>query len=571
MKKYQLLFSLLMPFLLSVTCSAQCQPQMVCIVENEATTASAQIAVQIPDNSPITKIRLNSENSGKSLIKDVFAVKSFFLPVELADGENSFNIIAYTNNKIVFSTVNPIVINRKNSPTIVTQQSNQFSEGTKDKKLRLLGKGSVKNQETYNFEIDASELSPQVGSYAIEILNEDDKGKKTSDSETRKIEQDAGSNRHKQLQSVELKLREGKNTIRVYTRMEGQNPNTFTADLTVECVNCKDQPAPSESIIIRSIVGLEQIGASSARSEQHPFLSLFFSTPVNIGRKFVCPIEKPNCAEADKIEKPKFTFSVWSDIHLTTTPVQSVGSLASFTPAGFASNFVQGDSAGKVNDLVRSFDFLIGFDKQIVPLGKSFPGIFPGKTSLSLIAAGGAISPLSSDKGAVFYKIPTDAANAEALFAVFPEARGKTNIAFVAPERNRFFRQYYAGFRLKTFFSDKETQFLPAMFDVTFGQNEAITNRLQGVIMRIDGSTPFPVSKAGFLYLFGSVNMRLGRSKEITPTFFLEPATNVSLTNADTIVLPLDRSPFQTKDRDVFRIGVGADLFKLFKKEDAPK
>lgn len=270
-----------------------------------------------------------------------------------------------------------------------------------------------------------------------------------------------------------------------------------------------------------------------------------------------------------KIPKPKFAFSVWGDIRMTTTAVQSIGSLAGFTPAGFAANFVQGDSAGKVNDLVRSFDFLVGFDKEIVKLGKRFDGVFPGRTSLSFIAAGGAITPLSSDKGALFFKVPTETEPQNAaFFKAFPEAAGKKNIAFVASERNRFFRHYYAGFRLKTFFDDKEIKYVPAMFDVTFGQNEAITNRLQGIVMRLDGSTPFPVSKAGFLYLFGSVNMRLGRSKETVPAFFLDPVTNTTLTSADTIVLPLDRAPFQTRDRDVFRFGVGVDVFKLFKKEE---
>lgn len=145
------------------------------------------------------------------------------------------------------------------------------------------------------------------------------------------------------------------------------------------------------------------------------------------------------------------------------------------------------------------------------------------------------------------------------------------NIAFVAPERDRFFRQYYAGFRLKTLFDDTEVKYQPALFDITFGQNEAITGILKGVIMRLDGSTPLPISKAGFLYLFGSVNMRLGRNRETSPAFFLELTTGVSLTAADTIVFPVDRLLFQTKDRDVFRIGVGVDVFKLFKKDETPK
>lgn len=581
--QHRLLILLLTVVLLAKVGTAQDNPFFTYITDDQVDTASTQIAVKIT-NPSITKIRFTNETNGNSLVKNVSVKKSFLMTVELDEGDNSFNITAYDKDKIVRSTDKPIVIVRKKllatahtSPTVLVTRVGSPSRTNQDQKLRLLGKGVIKNQATYTFEIDASTMPPQIGNYAIDVANENKKGKTINDSETRKIEIDAGSNRHKPLQSVEIKLREGINTIRVFPRVDGVDLFDSRDVLIVECTNCKDQPKPSESVVVRSIVGLEQVGASSARSQQSPFVSFFFNTPVNIGTKKDCPtgIEPKDCTTDKKVDKAKFAFSVWGDVRFTTTPVQSIGSLANFTPAGFASNFVQGDSAGKVNDLVRSFDFLVGFDKELVGPGEVFEGIFPGKTSLSFIAAGGAISPLSSDdQGAVFYKIPVDIetdANAKAFFDAFPGARNKTNIAFVAPERDRLFRQYYAGFRLKTFFSDKETRFVPAMFDVTFGQNEAITGRLKGVIMRLDGSMPFPVAKAGFLYLFGSVNMRLGRSKEIIPPFFLEPVTNISLSSADTFVTSINDSPFNTRDRDIFRIGVGVDLLRLFKKDETPK
>ncbi len=579
-KIHRILFSILMTFLFFTTTPAQCQPQMVCIVETEPTTEMAQIAVRIPVGSPITKVRLISENiRGEFVDTNVSAGKSYFFSVKLVDDKSNFNFVVYVGSQIVFSTPSPIVINKSKSVATASSVSEKIKDGSR---LHLRGEGAIKNQQTYKLEIDAGEMPPLVGSYAVEIKNEDKDGKNTFDSETKKIEFDAGINRHKQLQSIELKLREGDNKITVFPRVDGQNLDKSEARIEVKCTNCKDQPAPNDSVIVRSIIGLEQVGASSARSEQRPFLSFFFNTPINAGTKMVCPegsrMEKGKkvCAEGEKIPKLRFPFSVWGDVRLTTTPVQSIGSLAAFTPAAFASNFVQGDSADKVNDLVRSFDFLVGFDKQIFESGKVFPGVLPGKTSLSFIAAGGAISPLSSDRTALFFKIPTERTSQNSInfFKEFKELEGVTaykNIAFVAPERDRFFRQYYAGFRLKTLFENKEVQYQPALFDVTFGQNEAITGILKGVIMRLDGSTPLPVSKAGFLYLFGSVNMRLGRNRETSPTFFLEPTTGVSLTATDTIVFPVDRLPFQTKDRDVFRIGIGVDVFKLFKKDDAPK
>lgn len=65
-----------------------------------------------------------------------------------------------------------------------------------------------------------------------------------------------------------------------------------------------------------------------------------------------------------------------------------------------------------------------------------------------------------------------------AFLKLFPEAAGKTNIAFVTPARDRFYRQYYGGLRVKTFFYDKHDQLInqfPAIFDVSVGQNELVT------------------------------------------------------------------------------------------------
>ena len=75
-----MLFSFLATFLFFTVTPAKCQPQKVCIAENEAATATTQIAAQSHVGSPITKIRLSSDNSGKSLVKDVSIIKSFFLP-----------------------------------------------------------------------------------------------------------------------------------------------------------------------------------------------------------------------------------------------------------------------------------------------------------------------------------------------------------------------------------------------------------------------------------------------------------------------------------------------------------
>jgi hypothetical protein len=227
----------------------------------------------------------------------------------------------------------------------------------------------------------------------------------------------------------------------------------------------------------------------------------------------------------------------------------------------------------KSNDLTQSFDFLMGLEKKLSFI-QGLPGLgfIRGKSSMYMIAAGGAINPLAPDKVAQIFKIPTTGtppAVDSQFLKLFPEASGKKNIAFVSPERDRFFRQYLAGVRFKTYFYDKNDKPLtifPAMYDFTVGQNEAITGSLKGVILKFDGSTPLPIKGADYLSIFGAAQLRLGRKITNTlPSFFLEPAdSTANLFSSDTVIVPIDRYPQTISNRDIFRIGIGVDLFKLF-------
>ena len=584
--------------------TAQSLPKLTFLAKSKVDTATAQIALS-SDDETIGQVRIISEQSGKPLNQTHKLSEVVFITVELEEGVNRFTLLAYDKaGNLDNSAVKSIVITRIPASTdenvrnaapltntggaaISSSRNNFQSEQanpntTTDNTLRLNGERKIKDNNKISLEIDASKIDPLVGNYLIEVKDEDNKIIRT---ENRQIVQDERINQQKTLQTEEVTLAEGINNITVYTITRNKLLPSYRADIKVFCQSCSapKQSFSSQKVIFRSIIGYEQSGASSARSEQHPFLNFFFNTPIDFTRK-VKPKKKDKTnkqTESENEEKEDKTiwrgFSVWGDIRLTTTPVQGIGSLADFTPAAFATNFVQGDSTSKVNDLVKGFDFLVGIEQEVIKPGKLFSGSFSGRTSLSLIGAVGAITPLSSGKSALYYKIPTvnNGMEIDPRFRAFftgVELDGKTNVAFVTPDRDRFFRQYYGGFRLKTFFDNKELENFPATFDITFGQNEAITNSLTGVILRLDGSTPFSLPGADFLYLFGSVNMKLGKKfNESIPPFFLEPATGVSLSDNDTAVISIDRSPFQTRNRDIFRIGVGINLFKLFKKDDAPK
>jgi hypothetical protein len=322
----------------------------------------------------------------------------------------------------------------------------------------------------------------------------------------------------------------------------------------------------TNSVNERLIVGLEQAGASSANSETKPFLDLFFTRPLSKG------------------DLPRV--SIWGQIRLSTTPEQ-VGATGAF-PSNLVNQVAQ---TGKTVDLVESFDFLAGLEVKVFSSGGHFPSLAPGKKQKNhfyLLAGGGAINPLTTTKeSAQIFKVPSTDSPQRQLFVdrFGADAANKTYVAFVFPERDRFFRQFYAGFRLKTFYyeNDNDNKMLnqfPGMLDVMFGQNEAVTGgrlkndvtdssgkiigRKRSYVFRLDGFYPLPIKSASFLYLYGTAMMKIGGGGvRITTPLFLDTAPgDVLVTNKDVFIAPTLQI-----NRDYYKIGIGIDLFDLFNRK----
>jgi hypothetical protein len=350
------------------------------------------------------------------------------------------------------------------------------------------------------------------------------------------------------------------------------NQNNLAAADTKPNTNASPTPEPkTQSKHFRASVGLEVVGASSSPSEQQPFFDLFFSTP--IGSQY----------PGVKGWKRHLQFSVWGNTRFSSSPVQNISSLSNFTLPTFANNFVGTASQTKFNELVKSFEFRAGGELQIFKSYKPYGGLLPGVSSVSLIMSAGAVTPLSFENGSVFYEVPkvNNGADVDPRFKeLFPGVTTQKIIAFTTPERERFYRQYFAGFRIKTHYlktdsnsiyseeSLEREDLVPGMFDITFGQNEAITNKLRGVILRLDGSMPIPITN-NILYVFGSAQMRLGKNiDKPLPGIFLKPSLGIDLSSADVFVVPANQNPLFRSNRDTFRIGVGVDLLKLFNKSN---
>ncbi len=361
------------------------------------------------------------------------------------------------------------------------------------------------------------------------------------------------------------------------------NQNSSNADQ-------KDLNNPFSSLNKRFILGFEQTGAASSDSTGSPFFDIFINTPLSrndspcnpeLAANFKAdkskPPARPKADNATTTANPKAEtqapclpprFSVWGDVRLTSTP-QQVTALGAV-----AANSVGTITDAKSNQIASAFDFVVGPEVRLQRFHH---------TDLSLIAGFGAVSPISPKQSAQIFQVPVDGSSQRAAFLnQYPGAKSSKYIAFITPDRDRFFRQYFGGFRFKTFNyeTDKDkdgnvvldgkgnpkehlVDAFPATFDITFGQNESVTGgRLHKFVVGLDGFYPLPFpDKNRFLYLFGSARFKAGGPKSIGTPFILDTAgSDVKIT--DTSVFIAD--PVAT-NRDTYRIGFGVDLVELFK------
>jgi hypothetical protein len=404
---------------------------------------------------------------------------------------------------------------------------------------------------------------------------------------------------------VKVPLVKDTNTIYFYNDEE-------RADLkqrVVLNVNCNGEHCASDFLLVqnsgatrntRVIVGFEQAGGSSAKSETKPVLDLFFTTPfaydhhrcVKPETEHAAKDQKAydDCLEKQKQAKELARFDFWGDVRLAATPDQIAA--AQVFPASLVN---QVDKATSAVDLVQSFDFLAGGEVRLATANGNFLSLLPGvhqRTRLYFAAAGGAISPLTTRKESIqIFNIPgaTDARRNEFVNRYGEPPDGKKYIAITPVDRDRFLRQWYAGIRLKTYYCEntectRVKNVFPAIVDVMFGQNEAVTggsrkrggtpdpndpNKLVGqkeaYVLRIDGFYPFPIKEANFLYFYGSAIMKIGGRVNITTPLFLDnPGTTVQISDPAVFMPSTSILKLQQPDRDYYKIGVGINLTDFF-------
>lgn len=300
----------------------------------------------------------------------------------------------------------------------------------------------------------------------------------------------------------------------------------------------EDRPV---SLLSRAVIGYEQSGASSATKSQKYFFDLYLSKPLPIPQKI-----DPDFGER---------LRAWGNIRFTSVPQSGDVGIGTF-----ATTFVANAAAIEVRKAAQVIDFSAGLEYRL--FGNS--GLLPSfdrqtkqKFSLSFIAGFGAITPTSPREAIQVFEVFKDAPGLP------PGLENKKFVAFVPLDRDRFFRQYFGGLRLQTFFFtpfNAPKQRFPAMLDVTYGQNEFATGgRFRGGVFRLDGFFPLPYDSLKFINLFGSAVLKPSRTKTTAP-LILRPV------NPGTVPVPADNVGIVNvpqENRDYYRVGVGIDFISF--------
>lgn len=359
------------------------------------------------------------------------------------------------------------------------------------------------------------------------------------------------------------------------------------------------------------------------------------------GFSLTAPISLPGTSCNRKVDPLEDRCWVWFDPRIASMPTpKSITTLSSLTTSGAALPALGNVTLG---DITQTLEFRGGLEFPIITPrnGVTFGNNPKARLSLSLVAGFGAVTPFNSETGAQELDLASSTAscsstansgltcgnvtnawnqlkNSTSLQGQYPNlyqtlkndcaassaSASLTNcphlhVAFVLPNRSRFYRSYFGGFRLRTFFfkdrdsshrctvpmptldnntpEDKDTKrfeekkrteedekncvpedIFPGTFDVTLGRDETVTGgRFKGIVMTLGANYPFP--GLPWLRIFGDAHLRLAQNESFQPIALPATQSPVALTDPSVIVQNV-----QPKDEDYFRIGFGVDLSKLF-------
>ena len=380
---------------------------------------------------------------------------------------------------------------------------------------------------------------------------------------------------------------------------------------------------PSTSIILsgvpehwkypftRAVAGVDLSAPSSRTVKQAYFIEFDLIAPLG---------SYPWSSQNSKADPLDSRFWVWFNPRITSLPQSANYSALSTINAsgGFLDSLTK---SGTVKDIAQGLDVSGGLEIALIKPrnGVGWWSEYPNtkaRLGISLIGGVGAATPFSTDKTDLTSRVNQsicDAYNKGATHnfncvfragATAPVIQDpitgtdKPFISFVTPDRSRFFRRFYTGVRLKTFFfnqditgdcfrprksTSKKTQttttsdqgdsvqcetpydVFPGIVDLSVGKDEAVTGgHLNKWLFRLEASYPLPFYPG--VHIFGSIYTG-GRSQTNPPFSAVSiQAPNNNTDNPIQTDANTYRFPTPPLNRDYFRIGVGVDLVQILKR-----
>jgi len=344
---------------------------------------------------------------------------------------------------------------------------------------------------------------------------------------------------------------------------------------------------------MRSVAGLDASAASSRTVQQKFFIEA----------DLMAPFHFPGLGKWKNEEPLENRWWFWVNPRITSLPqATNFSALSTLNESGaFFQNL---RTQGTVADIAQGFDASAGLEfvllkpRSGIPWWDEFPNT-RARLSASFIFGGGASTPFSTDKTDITSKVNQSICDAfnnartTSFTCKFPsgatspviqvDSTNKPFITFVTPDRSRFFRRFFAGFRLKSYYFSKDVKadcypptprpeargdceapynIFPGIMDVTIGQDESITSGLlRGLVFR--GEASYPLSFFPGVHLYTSVYTLLRKNRPSPPfsSFLVQAPDAGSNNDANTF-----RFPVPPLSRDYFRIGIGVDILQVIKK-----
>jgi len=277
---------------------------------------------------------------------------------------------------------------------------------------------------------------------------------------------------------------------------------------------------------------------------------------------------------------------LWGYVRLS-----SIASPGAISGTAAPSTYLNGLTSAAPNAIVQSFEANAGYKLKLAKWDSSMgqrPMLF------SFIVGGGVITPLSDvQAGSPSNPLPiytvtpalqsfyshqaaTDPSTVNiqnlnainvacGLTATIPSPFPACYFSQYPEARNRFFRNYGAGFRLERYYYNglNHSFIFPAVFDATIGQNDYVTGgELHRLVTHIAGSTPLPaIGSLHGLYVYAALDIELSRNvNSATQQQFLFTSAPASITpSSSNFAAVFVGQP----DRDRYRFGIAYDLTTL--------